>query len=288
VVSNGTIVAGSQQITTLARTGDTHMPSFVSGFMNAVKQDYGIAPPNLNYNEVDANTYTGDATPVTPLSTGDLPGRALVWHADTPTLTNSNTCVAEREISGGEIGWRPVVAQSTVAASVEAWISALQNDGAVNPSVVAMAQQIFDFFYNDSGTAPSLFAQAPPIWEEAHLQFCANDSVSSTAEEPNTGDSPSLTLVDQSLMPDLYLYCPAPRRMPSRSPVTSATTQARTSAPRTRAADRRGETDGLNCAHARGRRGPTDHPAPAGCPSARAGDGDGGQVTWWSASRPRS
>ncbi len=206
VVSNGTIVAGSQQVTALVRTGDTHLPEFVSGFMNAVKQDYGIATPNLNYNEVDANTYTSDATPVTPLSTGHLPGRALVWHADTPALTNSGTCVAERAISGGEIGWRPVVAQSTVAASVEAWISALQNDSAVNPSVVAMAQQIFDFFYNDSGTAPSLFAQAPPIWQEAHLQVCANGSISSTAEEPNASDSPALTLVDQSLMPDLYLY----------------------------------------------------------------------------------
>jgi hypothetical protein len=206
VVSSGTIVPGSQEVTTLVRTGNTHLPAFVSGFMNAVQLDYGIAPPDLSYNEIDANTYTGDATPVTPLSSGDLPGRAEVWHADAPTLTSNNTCVATRSVSGGMIGWRPVVAQSTVAASVQSWVIALQNDASVNPAVAAMAAEIFNFFFNDSATHPSIFAEAPPIWLEAHLQFCVNGSISSTAEQPDISDNPEFTLVDQSFMPDLYLY----------------------------------------------------------------------------------
>lgn len=206
VENNGTIVPGSQQITATVRTGTTAMPDFVSSFMKAVQTDYGIAAPDLNYDEDDANTFTGDATPVTPLSNGQLPGRALVWHADTPTLTNSNTCVAGRVISGGEIGWRPVVAQTSVGGSVEAWVSALKNDTSVNPAVAAEAGEIYNFFFNGTYALGSLFGQAPPIWQEMHLQFCANGSISSTAEVENAADTPALTLVDQSLMPDLYLY----------------------------------------------------------------------------------
>jgi hypothetical protein len=206
VENNGTIVPGSQQVTATVRTGTTAMPTFVSSFMEAVQTDYGIAVPDLNYDEVDANTFTGDATPVTPLSNGQLPGRALVWHADSPTLTNSNTCVADRVVSGGEIGWRPIVAQDQVGGSVQAWVTALQNDTAVNPAVVAEAGEIYNFFFNGAYGLGSLFGQAPPIWMEAHLQFCANGSISSTAEVENASDNPALTLVDQSLMPDLYLY----------------------------------------------------------------------------------
>ena len=74
VKASGTaIVPGSEQVITTVRTGDTHLPAFVSGFMNAMQQDYGIKPPNLQYDEMDANSFTGDTTPVDPLGTGDCP-----------------------------------------------------------------------------------------------------------------------------------------------------------------------------------------------------------------------
>ena len=88
----------------------------------------------------------------------------------------------------------------------QAWVNSLKSHSKVNPAVTAMASEIFNFFYNDDLFGGSLFGQAPPIWLKTHLQFCANGSISSTSEEPNVNDRDELTLVDQSLMPDLYLY----------------------------------------------------------------------------------
>ncbi len=206
VVSNGIIVPGSEQVNTSVRTGDTHLPAFVSGFMNAVQQDYGIAAPNLSYNEVDANTYSGDATPVNPLAAGETPGRQYVWHADPGVVTSNGTCLQARAVTGGTVGWRPLAAQTPVAASVSAWVTALQNDAKVNQSVVDMAGEINNFFFSQSLMGGTLFLHAAPIWEDAHLEFCVNGTIASTALQNNIEMTPQRTLVDESFMPDLYLY----------------------------------------------------------------------------------
>jgi hypothetical protein len=205
VVRGSTIVPGSEQVNASVRTGDTELPAFVGGFMKAVQKDYGVAAPDLRYEELDANEFTGDATAVDPLGTGLLNGRAYVWHSDPATISPNHACVGARTITGGSIGWRPLSAQAAVAASVSAWVSKLQNDGAVNKSVTDMAGEIYNFFFKQ-GITGTVFQQAPPIWQEVHLQVCTSGSISSTAEEPDIDDTPEFTLVDQSYMPDLYLY----------------------------------------------------------------------------------
>ncbi len=164
------------------------------------------AAPNLSYNEVDANTYSGDATPVNPLAAGETPGRQYVWHADPGVVTSNGTCLQARAVTGGTVGWRPLAAQTPVAASVSAWVTALQNDAKVNQSVVDMAGEINNFFFSQSLMGGTLFLHAAPIWEDAHLEFCVNGTIASTALQNNIEMTPQRTLVDESFMPDLYLY----------------------------------------------------------------------------------
>ena len=68
-----------------------------------------------------------------------------------------------------------------------------------------MAGEIYNFFFH-GGLTGSIFNAAPPIWQVAHFKVCVNGGISSTAKQPNTDDTPADTLVDQSYMPDLYLY----------------------------------------------------------------------------------
>lgn len=206
VVSNGRISPGSDQVTVSVATGTTELASYLVGLMRAAQKDYGIKPPDLNYDEVDANAFSGDATPEHPLSTGLAPGREYVWHADPASISGDGTCVVAHTIMGGMIGYRPLAAQTPVAASVTAWVKALQNDKKVNKAVSAMAVQLNQFYFSQKLLGGTLFLHAPPIWQDAHIQVCADGSISSAAFQPNIDDKPQRTLVDQSYMPDLYLY----------------------------------------------------------------------------------
>lgn len=213
VISNGQIVSGSQDLHFRERTASTHLPDFVVNFMKAVQADYGIAPPNLTYNEVDANLFSGDATPIDPLQNDVTPGRDYVWHADSPTITDNGTCVATHTIMGGSIGWRPLAAQTPVWKSVVAWVRTLENDSRVNWAVQSMAVEIDKFFFahpedvNNPASVPgSLFLNASPIWQQIHAKVCANGSISSAATVDNTDETPKRTIADQSYMPNLYLY----------------------------------------------------------------------------------
>jgi hypothetical protein len=216
VVANGQIVPGSQDLHFRERTASTHIPDFVANFMNAVQADYGITRPNLAYSEVDANLFSGDPTPVDPLNQNNItPGRDYVWHADSPTVTDSGTCVATHTIMGGSIGWRPLAAQTPVANSVLAWVKTLKNDSRVNSAVANMAAEIDNFFFAHPGDdylptslAPfgSLFLNAGPIWQQIHAKICVNGSISSAATVDNIDETPKRTIADQSYMPNLYLY----------------------------------------------------------------------------------
>jgi hypothetical protein len=206
ILRDGKILPGSDQIDTRVRTGTTTIPAFVLGFMKAIKADYGIAPPNLRYNEVDANTFSGDATQVDPYVKGLAPGRQYVWHSDPPQVTNSGKCVAAHAVTGGVIGWRPLAAQRQVAVSVTAWVDRLQHDKRVNGAVLAMAGEINNFFFSEATLGGSLLLHGPPIWQTTHIRVCVDGRISVGDQDGDRDDKPHINLVDQSYMPDLYLY----------------------------------------------------------------------------------
>lgn len=206
VDGTGTVVPGSAEVTTTARTGTTHLAPFMRDFIQTVSSEYGIAPPDFDYNEYDANAFSGDATPVEPLTTGLAPGRAYVWNAAPVTLSSDGQCVETRSISGGTIGYRPLVGQAAVDQSMSDWVNRLRSDSAVNGTIDDLAVQLYDFYFNPGRLDSSLFNNAAPIWQFLHLGICADGRVYSTESVANP-DSPNVaTLVDQSYMPNLYLY----------------------------------------------------------------------------------
>ena len=206
VITNGKIVPGSEDLHFRERTGTTHVADYVANFMKTVQTDYGIAAPNLAYDEYDANLYTGDATHVDPLNAGATPARDLVWHADPLAVSSDGLCVTTHTIMGGVDGWRPLSAQTPVAQSVSAWLSKLRNDSRVSPTVADMAAEINNFYFSQAVGGGTLFQDAPPIWQLVHAKVCVNGSISSGATVDNGDDTPKRTIADQSYMPDLYLY----------------------------------------------------------------------------------
>jgi hypothetical protein len=206
VVSNGTISPGSDMVNTSVRTGTTTIPQWVRDFISGVDADYGITGPNLNYSELDANTYSGESSSENTTSTGKAPGMEYVWHSDPAAVNSGNTCVIAHTEMGGSIGYRAMAASGAPAASISAWITALQNDPSVNNAVIAMATQINQFFFSTADLGGTPFAEAPPIWQNVHIQVCTNGKVSSAEDQIDIDDNPEVTLVDQSYMPDLYLY----------------------------------------------------------------------------------
>lgn len=206
VVAGGRIVPGSEDLHFRERTGTTHIPDFVGNFMQAVQADYGISAPNLSYDEVDANLFSGDSTPVNPLVTRRAPGRDYVWNADEPTITGDQSCVIVRTIMGGAIGWRTLAAQTPVAQSVSAWVGKLKSDSRVASSVADMAGELNNFFFSQKTDGGTLFLRAAPIWQLIHAKVCSDGTVSSAASVDNRDETPRRSIADQSYMPNLYLY----------------------------------------------------------------------------------
>jgi len=107
--SKGNIQPGSVAASVDTVTGDTEIPTWMTSFMYAVQQDYGIQVPDLSYNEVNANTYTQDATHVAnPLANGLAPGQSYLPHTDPWEIDSTGKCVVVHSTSGGTIGYRPL------------------------------------------------------------------------------------------------------------------------------------------------------------------------------------
>jgi hypothetical protein len=204
--STGKVVPGSAEVTTTARTGTTHLAPFMRNFILALSNEYGITPPNFRYNEYDANAYSGDATPVDPLGTDLAPGRAYVSNAAPTNVSADGQCVETRSISGGSDGYRSLVANAAVTTSIADWVTRVQNDTRVNSAIGALAGELYNFYFNPGRINASLFNNAPPIWQNLHLGICANGNIYSTETLTNTDNPGVNTLVDQSYVPDLYLY----------------------------------------------------------------------------------
>jgi hypothetical protein len=114
--------------------------------------------------------------------------------------------VTAHTVMGGVDGWRPLSSQTPVAQSVSAWVSNLKNDSRVATAVSDMAAEINNFYFSQAVGGGTLFQDAPPIWQLVHAKVCTNGSISSGATVDNGDDVPQRTIVDQSYMPDLYLY----------------------------------------------------------------------------------
>ncbi|SEN19961.1 hypothetical protein SAMN05216267_1002256 [Actinacidiphila rubida] len=212
VDSQGNVFNGSQSAAVTSRTGTTELPDWLTGFVAGVQADYGIPIPDLSYDEVNANAYTGDPTHVpNPLVTGTTPGEAYMPHVSGPQVDSTGKCVAVKAISGGSIGYRPLDTQSgKTDANFSAWVAQIQsavNAGQMPPQMATTATDFSNMFFRGWGdTEGSLFNGAPPIWQQVTTAFCSDGTVESTQTVPNGDDSPQNSLVAQSYMPSLYLY----------------------------------------------------------------------------------
>jgi hypothetical protein len=169
--------------------------------------------PNLAYRELNANAYTGDSTSVAnPLATGTTPGEAYLPHVNPTTIDPTGKCVIVHATSGGTIGYRALDDQTGATdANVNAWGNQIQADataGSLPQQVADTAGDLYSMFFRgwSAGGQGSLFTHAAPIWQELHLEFCANGTVVSQQATVDTDDTPIYGLVYQSYMPDLYLY----------------------------------------------------------------------------------
>lgn len=184
-----------------ARAGDTHMPSFILPIMRALRDDYGVAMPDLSYSAVDLNSYTHATSSVDPSTNGITPGRAFRWRVSEPAPTDGGECVRIKAVSGGTIGLKPMVKNTAVAASVEAWrqrVRDLVSSGRAPQALANGADDIYESFFSQAG-APDTnapFHFAAPIWIQQDARFCADGRVL-----PGTD-----RVAESGYMPDLYLF----------------------------------------------------------------------------------
>ncbi|WP_405614581.1 hypothetical protein [Streptomyces sp. NBC_01508] len=193
---SGKIIEGSEFVEYDDRTADTHLPRFVRDTFAALKDDYGIAPPNLNYSAKDMNEHNGLETTTDTNSTGVLPGRAYAAMGLKPTIVEGGTCVRALNTSGGSIGYRPMLADSGATSSMARWKGEAEDSPVVSDSVAAVAGEIYNAFFKP-GLTGSLHNQAPPIWQELSFQLCTDGKV-----RPYDGDP----ILRASHMPNQYLY----------------------------------------------------------------------------------
>ncbi|GLX11623.1 hypothetical protein Misp03_85490 [Microbispora sp. NBRC 16548] len=197
---DGTIVDGSQYVDYDDRTGDTVLPKFVMNTFQAIQDDYGIDPPDLTYSTADLNEHDGRVKTVTPNGDGILPGRAFLPTGRPATLVDNGTCVAAKSVSGGEIGYRPMLGASNPSQAVSRWLSRVSGDTRVPQEVQQVAAEITYAFFAPSGVtelAGSLFNNAPPIWQQLDFRVCADGQVRQNGSNP---------VLRSSYMPDQYLY----------------------------------------------------------------------------------
>jgi hypothetical protein len=203
---DGKIVDGSEWAVYDDRTADTHIPRFVRDFFQAVQEDYGVAPPDLNYTAKNLNEYTGRETTTTTNSDGILPGLAyrsigvrpvVTDNDDNPAGGDNGTCVAAMYAAGGSIGYRRALGSKHLTDSVENWgVAVSAKTGVVSNPVSLMAQEIRNMFFKP-GITGSIFGQAPPIWQELNFKTCTDGTIKKISGAP---------VLRSSYMPSQYLY----------------------------------------------------------------------------------
>lgn len=203
--SSGRIISGSEYAVYEHRTGNTHLPRFVTDMFQAIRSGYGIDPPDLSYRIRDLNAHDGAWRSVNPLTNGGiLPGRAYAYAGKAPVAVDSTgapsttnaTCVTVLFVSGGSIGYRPMLGEDGPAEAMSNYVDRLSS----LPSAVRdLAEDVREMFFANGvipGLTGSVFTVAPPIWQELHFRACADGSI----RENNR------PILRASWMPDQYLY----------------------------------------------------------------------------------
>ncbi|MER5639715.1 hypothetical protein ABT095_22490 [Kitasatospora sp. NPDC002227] len=209
---DGKIISGSEFADGGTLVGNAHLPKFVTSLIHAVSLDYSIPEPDISYEEIDAYRYSGgNKLHVDPLVDGDTPGQAYLPHTRGARLSPDGQCVDLRFAGGGVHGYRAMTAQQSVNDNFKAWVDKLVSRSDVQPAVARAMNQIYDMFFKNQGplgynTFGNTIGNAPPIWHNMAMAFCADGSVKPTQNFPNKDSQPSYGLVYQSYMPDLYLY----------------------------------------------------------------------------------
>lgn len=199
------IIPGSEWLDFEERTGNTHLPEFLTSMIKAIQTDYGIAPPDMTYTTTDLNSHDGVSRTSNPLVTGVLPGRAYAYAADYPWLgtvaNQGGTCLAAAYTSGGSIGYRAFIgAQDGVPTGrFASWVDTLRNSTQVPYEVVQMMDDVNGMLFANGvpGFSGSAFNVAPPIWLNLSVGFCPDGTI----QQVN-----GLPILRVSYMPDVYLY----------------------------------------------------------------------------------
>ncbi|RJQ85842.1 hypothetical protein D5S19_13155 [Amycolatopsis panacis] len=205
----GKIIPGSEDAIYEHRTGNTHIPKFALDFIQAVSVDYGVARPDLRYRMPNLNHHDGEWAAVNPYENGGFfPGRAYVARGKDPVSVDVSgapsetaaVCVKAGGNAGGSIGYRPMLSQPGPVGAVSDWVDKLKANPRVPAQIRGIAGDLKSMFF-ENGIVPtvnkSLFALAPPIWQELNFKVCADDTVHANPLSP---------ILLSSWMPDQYLY----------------------------------------------------------------------------------
>lgn len=106
-------------------------------------------------------------------------------------------------ISGGSIGYRPLLAAGSTDAQVSQWVTSLKamaTAGRIPQQVADTAGDIYAMFFkapfSTTDLSGSLFNVAPPIWQQVNMAFCADGTVKSIEAIPNSDTNPQYGLVE--------------------------------------------------------------------------------------------
>ncbi|MEI5098019.1 hypothetical protein RB200_04395 [Streptomyces sp. PmtG] len=212
VGDDGKIIPDSQDFNVTWRAGNTHLAPFLINFVKAVREDYGVAVPDLSHTALDANTVTGKETFVrNPLDEGWTPARSYLPHYSTPKIDDSGKCLNTKAIGGSVDGYRPLGGQADTR-KVKVWVDTLQGKadrGDLPQAVADTAGDFYNMFFrtlNIEKLEGTLLQAAPPIWHNVSIAFCQDGSIKPNQAVTNPDNTPHHGLVYQGYMPDLCLY----------------------------------------------------------------------------------
>ncbi|MBP2472125.1 hypothetical protein JOF53_000997 [Crossiella equi] len=205
---DGRIVPGSEDVDYQHRTANTHLPPMLVPLFGALHRDYGIAPPDLQFDLVDANQHNHKTTHVNGNSTGVFNARAYRFGGAPPQLVQmpgssggTVDCVVAHGAGGGAIALRTALASDYLTAQVARWANQVKAARDLKNLPHGVAQTALDFqnlFFDPNPALGSPFAHASPIHHELHFASCADQSLRKV--------NASTPVALNSFMPDLYLY----------------------------------------------------------------------------------
>jgi hypothetical protein len=205
---DGRIVPGSEDVGYQHRTANTHLPPWLLPLFGALQRDYGIAPPDLQFDLVDANEHNHRPTHVNGNEHGVLNARAYRFGGSAPQLVQmpgaaggTVDCVVAHGAGGGAIALRTALGSDYLTAQVARWsnqVKAGRDSKNIPNGVAQTALDAFNLFFDPNPVTGSPFAHASPIHQELHFASCADQSLRRV--------HPWIPLVLNSFMPSQYLY----------------------------------------------------------------------------------